>query len=85
MIPLTNCKAWPANADHRLITQTGVAGSVGVVVAHVDQSKMLNEQGIQVTLIHSRTHKVAGNALTSVCRKIFRRGTEKWLIHEYFV
>ncbi|MEM5529558.1 S49 family peptidase [Gammaproteobacteria bacterium AS21] len=53
--------ALASSASHRMITQTAVAGSVGVVMAHADQSKMMEEQGIQVTLIHSGSHKVSGN------------------------
>lgn len=48
-------------AQHRLITQTGVAGSVGVVTAHVDWSAFLEGEGIDVTLIYSGAHKVDGN------------------------
>lgn len=47
--------------SNRLITQTGVVGSVGVVVAHRSVEKALNEAGIDITLIYSGTHKVDGN------------------------
>ena len=62
--------ALASSADHRLITQTGVAGSVGVVMAHVDQSKMLDENGIQVTLIHSGKHKVDGNPYQQLSEQV---------------
>ncbi len=62
--------ALASSANHRLITQTGVAGSVGVVMAHVDQSKMLDEKGIQVTLIHSGKHKVDGNPYQQLSEQV---------------
>ncbi|UTW01223.1 S49 family peptidase [Marinomonas rhizomae] len=48
-------------ADHRLITQSAVMGSVGVVMAHQSYASKLKEDGIKVTLIHSGAHKVDGN------------------------
>lgn len=47
--------------QRRLITQTGVAGSVGVVMGHVSYEEYLEKEGIDVTLIHSGAHKVDGN------------------------
>jgi len=48
-------------AETIYIPQTGIAGSIGVLVAHQDLSKKLNKDGIKVTLIHSGKHKVDGN------------------------
>jgi ClpP class serine protease len=48
-------------ASHRLITQTAIVGSVGVLMAHYNYEKQLEEQGLDVTLIHSGMHKVEGN------------------------
>jgi ClpP class serine protease len=48
-------------ASHRLITQTAIVGSVGVLMAHYNYGKQLEEQGLDVTLIHSGMHKVEGN------------------------
>ena len=45
----------------RWITQSGRAGSVGVVVAHASYQDQLKENGIDITLIHSGKHKVDGN------------------------
>ena len=59
-----NCSAGMAlasSAHQRLITQTGVAGSVGVVMAHADMSQKLEQDGVKVTLIHSGARKVDGN------------------------
>ncbi|WP_165311044.1 S49 family peptidase [Vibrio ziniensis] len=47
--------------SRRLITQTGVAGSVGVIMAHTNIEKMLNEQGVKITLITAGSHKADGN------------------------
>lgn len=71
-----NCSAGMAlasSAHHRLITQTGIAGSIGVVMAHSDYSKMLDESGIKVTLIHSGSHKVAGNPYEALPDEVLQR------------
>ncbi|MCS2152380.1 S49 family peptidase [Scandinavium goeteborgense] len=47
--------------SERLITQTGVVGSIGVVVAHRSVEKALEEAGVDITLIYSGSHKVDGN------------------------
>lgn len=78
-----NCSAGMAlasSAHHRLITQTGIAGSIGVVMAHSDYSKVLDEAGINVTLIHSGKHKVEGNpyeALPEDVLQRFQRSTDQ--------
>ena len=41
--------------------RTGVLSSIGVVMAHTDASKKMENQGVNVTLIHSGRHKVDGN------------------------
>lgn len=47
--------------SRRLITQTGTVGSVGVVVAHRSVQKKLQDEGVEITLIHAGSHKVDGN------------------------
>ena len=50
-----------SGADKLVVTPTGGAGSIGVVLMHVDVSKALDEAGIKVTFIHAGDHKVDGN------------------------
>lgn len=50
-----------AAAGRRLITQTGIAGSIGVLVAHTNMQALMEERGVEITLIHSGAHKVDGN------------------------
>ena len=50
-----------AQADRILLPRTGAVGSIGVVVMHADLSGKLDQDGVQVTLIHSGQHKVDGN------------------------
>ena len=50
-----------SQADHIAITPSGGAGSVGVVMMHVDVSKALEDFGVKVTFIHAGEHKVDGN------------------------
>lgn len=67
-------------ADRRLITQSSKAGSVGVVMAHHSYGEYLKESGIEVTLIHSGSHKVEGNPYESLPKKVladFQASTDK--------
>jgi len=43
------------------IAQTAIAGSIGVVMRHVDYSEWLKNEGIKVTQIYAGSHKVDGN------------------------
>lgn len=49
------------SADRIVVTPSGGAGSIGVVVMHMDVSKALDEAGIKVTFIYAGAQKVAGN------------------------
>lgn len=60
-------------AQHRLITSTGEAGSVGVVMAHWDYSEALQGEGIAVTLIYSGEHKIDGNAYQALPDDVYSR------------
>lgn len=67
-------------ADRRLITQSAVMGSVGVVMAHTSVAKKLKEDGIAVTLIHSGSHKVEGNPYEDLSKEAlasFQAKTDK--------
>lgn len=59
--------------NRRLITQTGIAGSVGVVMAHASYEEHLKEEGIKVTLIHSGSHKVEGNPYEDLPAEVLSR------------
>lgn len=48
-------------ADQVAITSTGYAGSIGVVMRHVDLSRALANDGIAVTHIFAGAHKIDGN------------------------
>jgi len=48
-------------ADQLAITSTGYAGSIGVVMRHVDFSRALANDGISVTHIFAGAHKVDGH------------------------
>ena len=60
-------------ADRRLITQSARMGSVGVVMAHSSYEGHLKEKGIEVTLIHSGSHKVAGNPYESLSEDVLAK------------
>lgn len=59
-----NCSAGQliaSAATRRLVTQTARTGSIGVMMAHSNYGAALKTQGVEVTLIYSGDHKVAGN------------------------
>ncbi|HWK55370.1 MAG TPA: S49 family peptidase [Hyphomicrobiales bacterium] len=60
-------------AERRLITQTAMAGSVGVVMAHASWQGALEEAGIIVTLIHSGARKVDGNPYENLDEGVMQR------------
>ncbi|AZZ92753.1 S49 family peptidase [Hahella sp. KA22] len=55
------CFAIASATSRRLITQSGVAGSVGVIMAHVSRQEELAAMGRKVTLIYSGKYKAEGN------------------------
>lgn len=65
--------ALASSAHRRLITETGVVGSVGVVMGHASFEKQLEGQGIKVTLIHSGAHKVEGNPYQNLPEDVLAR------------
>ncbi|MFH4473277.1 S49 family peptidase [Vibrio parahaemolyticus] len=60
--------------SRRLITQTGIAGSVGVIMAHTNIEKMLDQQGVEITLVTAGDHKADGNPYQSLPKEV----REKW-------
>lgn len=44
-----------------VVTPTGGAGSIGVVLMHLDVSKALEDAGLKVTFVYAGSHKVDGN------------------------
>lgn len=50
-----------SGASKIVTTETGVSGSIGVVVLHADYSRKLDAEGITATLIFAGAHKVDGN------------------------
>lgn len=50
-----------SQADKVYVTPGGVAGSIGVVMAHVDQSGADEKQGVKVEFLHAGSKKVDGH------------------------
>lgn len=53
-------------ASKVVVTPSGGAGSVGVIAIHMSMAKMLDEWGIEVTLIFAGDHKADGNQFESL-------------------
>jgi ClpP class serine protease len=56
-------------ATRVVVTPSGEVGSIGALITHFDYSKMMDERGIKVSLIHSGTHKVDGNPYEKLSRE----------------
>lgn len=52
-----------------IVTPSGEVGSIGALITHFDYSKMMDEYGVKVSLIHSGTHKVDGNPYEKLSRE----------------
>jgi signal peptide peptidase SppA len=53
-----------ASATQKIVVSTSsIAGSIGVVMMHADQSHRLHDAGVVPTLIYAGAHKVDGNPL----------------------
>jgi signal peptide peptidase SppA len=53
---------WLASAAREVVcTPSGQCGSIGVFMAHVDESESLKKQGIKITLIKAGKYKAEGN------------------------
>lgn len=53
--------AMAAGAGRVVTIPTGIVGSIGVVMLHLDQSAKLEKAGIKPTLVFAGAHKVDGN------------------------
>lgn len=53
--------AMASGATRIVTTPSGVAGSIGVVMLHLDQSRRMDQLGVTPTLIYAGGHKVDGN------------------------
>jgi len=67
MVSIADCFACSAAylagsaADEFVVSRTGYAGSIGVVMRHMDMSRALALEGVNVTQIYAGSHKVDGN------------------------
>jgi signal peptide peptidase SppA len=57
-------------ADSIAITETGYAGSIGVVMRHVDMSQALENDGFRVTSIFAGAKKIDGNPFGPMPKKV---------------
>lgn len=49
-----------AACDHVTVPRTGYAGSIGVIVLHVEMTKLLAKEGVTVTVLHYGARKADG-------------------------
>jgi signal peptide peptidase SppA len=73
-------------ADRLYVTPSGMVGSIGVLMPHVDVSKKAENEGVKVTFIHAGERKVMGNEfepLTDEVRAVMQEKIDK--MYESFV
>lgn len=63
-----------SSCSHRLVTQTAITGSVGVIMAHTNIEKMMEQKGAEITLITAGKHKAEGNPYEALPDDV----KEKW-------
>lgn len=69
-----------SSAGKMYVTPSGQAGSIGVIAMHVNMQKMLEQWGIEITLIIGGDHKADGNPyekLPESVRKDFQASVDK--------
>jgi len=62
--------ALASGATEIVTTETGVSGSIGVVLLHADYSRALANEGINPTLIFAGAHKVDGNPFEALSQDV---------------
>ncbi|MBV2127928.1 S49 family peptidase [Arsukibacterium indicum] len=71
-----NCSAGQliaSAASRRLVTQTGIVGSIGVVAGHTSYEQYLKDMGLEITLLHSGSRKVDGNPYQNLPKDVADR------------
>lgn len=53
-------------ADQLVVNEGGVVGSIGVVMMHLDQSKMLESKGVKATVITTGSKKALGHSAVPI-------------------
>lgn len=59
--------------DAITMPETGVVGSIGVVMMHVDYSRALDEDGVTVTLLHDGANKIDGHSFAPLPENVAAR------------
>lgn len=63
-----------ASGAHEIhVTQTGIVGSIGVVLVHFDRSGELEKAGIKPTIIHAGARKADGNPFGALPKAVKER------------
>ena len=65
--------ALASSADTVTVTRSGGTGSIGVVTAHVDVSKSMEQMGVVHTFIFAGSHKVDGNPFEKLPKDVKAR------------
>ena len=54
-----------------VIPERGIAGSIGVIAIHVDQSAAIEAEGLKVTIIQAGRHKADGNPFEPLPKDVY--------------
>lgn len=75
--------ALASQANRITVPEFGGAGSIGVIMMHIDQSQHLKQEGLTVTIIRAGEHKAEGNSVEPLpedLRKAWVQEAEKMRI-----
>lgn len=79
------CYAIAASCERVIVTETAIAGSVGVICAHTDMSKAIEDAGFKITLFYAGDKKADGNPYNPLSTELSAEiQAEMAELHQYF-
>ncbi len=79
------CYAIAASCDRVIVTETAIAGSVGVICAHTDMSKAIEDAGFKITLFYAGDKKADGNPYNPLSTELSAEIQDEMAeLHQFF-
>jgi len=79
------CYAIAASCDRVIVTETAIAGSVGVICAHTDMSKAIEDAGFKITLFYAGDKKADGNPYNALSTELSAEIQDEMAeLHQFF-
>lgn len=79
------CYAIAASCERVIVTETAIAGSVGVICAHTDMSKAIEDAGFKITLFYAGDKKADGNPYNPLSTELSAEIQDEMAeLHQFF-